>query len=748
MSDRSIFLAHRVFFSFAVALLLVCVFGCSSSDSPDSVGSAQPSLTVSANPSSVPADGSAAILSISAVESPGHPGAGIVQLQAPRGVLDGGGNTKTATLTNGLVDVAYACNEANDPLCVGAQTVTVRWASLVKTVSVTFTGNGADGGTDGGTDAEPDAESDSGPDVSDDAPTDTAADSNPASAALSLVAVDTTMFSDVGDHAVLRATLLDKPDGGPLAGQEIVFSTNIGLMANPSGAPPDPADTITLTTDSSGIAEAWLTDNGTTGFATVTATHTLSGSSAQANVEILAVQQITHVSTTCNGSACTIMGIKGSGFNEQAQVTFQVVDSSNHPAPGVNVSFSIANPPPGTTVTPSAVTNAQGRVTANVSAGKVIGAFTVKATVIPGLVEVESPTIGIRGAKPANKGFSLTCSPVNVGAYVSPTPPKAFDVNCNVKLVDRYNNPVGTGTSVNFKAEAGSIPNSIATKAYQATGSNTDEGEGTVVFSTVGAFPPVDVDPLPADAAQVPTQREAEPTYPDGVLTRNPRDGLVTIIAYVRGEEFFADDNNNGTRDPDEQFIDQGEPFVDSNDNGVRDPGEVYIDEAPADGQWNPPNGGWDDETSIWVETHVLYTGIPAYPTIIPTGWSLHVGEVLLLDSYFPDINGNRPQASGTSFAISHQISKGTVSLNSTTILDGYGFGLDRLLVDATTKLPCSPTSQVCRWSTLFTTWSLGYCVSGTIKGANNTAGAPDTGKIEATVLSNKVSALSDGMVY
>jgi len=744
MSDRSTFLAHRVFFSFAVALLLVCVFGCSSSDSPDSVGSAQPSLTVSANPSSVPADGSAAILSISAVESPGHPGAGIVQLQAPRGVLDGGGNTKTATLTNGLVDVAYACNEANDPLCVGAQTVTVRWASLVKTVSVTFTGNGADGGTD----AEPDAESDSGPDVSDDAPTDTAADSNPASAALSLVAVDTTMFSDVGDHAVLRATLLDKPDGGPLAGQEIVFSTNIGLMANPSGAPPDPADTITLTTDSSGIAEAWLTDNGTTGFATVTATHTLSGSSAKANVEILAVQQITHVSTTCNGSACTIMGIKGSGFNEQAQVTFQVVDSSNHPAPGVNVSFSIANPPPGTTVTPSAVTNAQGRVTANVSAGKVIGAFTVKATVIPGLVEVESPTIGIRGAKPANKGFSLTCSPVNVGAYVSPTPPKAFDVNCNVKLVDRYNNPVGTGTSVNFKAEAGSIPNSIATKAYQATGSNTDEGEGTVVFSTVGAFPPVDVDPLPADAAQVPTPREAEPTYPDGVLTRNPRDGLVTIIAYVRGEEFFADDNNNGTRDPDEQFVDQGEPFVDSNDNGVRDPGEVYIDEAPADGQWNPPNGVWDDETSIWVETHVLYTGIPAYPTIIPTGWSLHVGEVLLLDSYFPDINGNRPQASGTSFAISHQISKGTVSLNSTTILDGYGFGLDRLLVDATTKLPCSPTSQICRWSTLFTTWSLGYCVSGTIKGANNSAAAADTVKIEATVLSNKVSALSDGVVY
>ena len=36
-----------------------------------------------------------------------------------------------------------------------------------------------------------------------------------------------------------------------------------------------------------------------------------------------------------------------------------------------------------------------------------------------------------------------------------------------------------------------------------------------------------------------------EPRTP-AIITNNPRDGLATIVAYVRGEEFFYDANGSG----------------------------------------------------------------------------------------------------------------------------------------------------------------------------------------------------------
>jgi len=192
------------------------------------------------------------------------------------------------------------------------------------------------------------------------------------------------------------------------------------------------------------------------------------------------------------------------------------------------------------------VTDSLGEVVANVSSGVTIGSFGVKAIIVAGTVEAESRTIYIRGAKPSNNGFLLQCAPVNFATYKSPTPPADFPIPCTVKLVDRYLNPVGTGTSVSFKTEVGSIPNNTSTNAFNPTGDNTKEGVGVVNFSTIGVFPAIDVAPLPAAPLQYPYPRAAEPSRTDGALTRNPRDGLVSIIAYVQGEEHFYDDNSNG----------------------------------------------------------------------------------------------------------------------------------------------------------------------------------------------------------
>jgi len=88
----------------------------------------------------------------------------------------------------------------------------------------------------------------------------------------------------------------------------------------------------------------------------------------------------------------------------------------------------------------------------------------------------------------------------------------------------------------------------------------------------------------------------------------NPRDGLVTIVAVVRGEEAFEDRNGNGTWDADEFFFDEEEPFVDANDNGQHDPGEAFRD-TNQNGQHDGANGAWDAAGEIWRVVKVVWSG-------------------------------------------------------------------------------------------------------------------------------------------
>ena len=79
------------------------------------------------------------------------------------------------------------------------------------------------------------------------------------------------------------------------------------------------------------------------------------------SVNLLAIQQVAHTGTQCNNVACTVMGVKGSGFNEQATVTFTVKDQRGQPVVDVPVRFSIPNPPAGTIVSETARTDARER---------------------------------------------------------------------------------------------------------------------------------------------------------------------------------------------------------------------------------------------------------------------------------------------------------------------------------------------------------------------------------------------------
>lgn len=688
-----------------LALVLLSVFALSLSmcgGDNKKAGSEQgvAALTVTASPDKVPADGTTSDITLLAVQTDGTNGYGTVIVQVTNGSLNGGGNSANVDLSNGRASLKWGCDQATKGSCVGTQTLTAKWADKVGTTTVEFlaTTPVVDSGT-------PDAPTTEDAGDAGDAQTDGSIDA--ATATLTLTTSKPKIYIGAGDYATLTATV-KRPDGGAIANEPVSFATDLGNLATSPDA--GGAATLDAVTAANGTAQVVLLDSNAAGTATVVATRTATGQTAQVQVAIEAAANLTYVSTKCGGKDCTIMGVKRSGFNETAEVTFKVTDASNNPIANVPVSFSITNPPTGTLVTASDKTDAQGNATAIVTSGPTIGSFAVTATITTpsGTITTQSPTIGIRGAVPTNKGFTFQCNRVNIPAFASPTPPAAYTTTCNIKLVDRFNNAVGTGTSVNFKTEAGGLPNNVATQAYQTTGTNANEGTASATFTTVGDFPPVDVSPLAAAVGQYPKDRAAEPSVLDGQLTRNPRDGLVSLLAYVQGEEWFSDDNNNGTRDSGEQFVDQGEPFVDSNDNGVRDNGETYID-VNGNNAWDGPNGVWNNDTTVWAETRILYTDVPllANSSIVPSNFgTIAAGSSQDFFAYFLDPNLNYISAGSTTLASEFTSPRSLTVQITQPFGDRYGFDLQRVLVASGTELACTAATAICKYKVVFTKWA------------------------------------------
>ncbi len=530
---------------------------------------------------------------------------------------------------------------------------------------------------------------------------------------ITLIANKPVLYQDINDSISVSARLSGVV---PNLGRELQFTTTAGAFRQSDGGM---NTMITTLTGPGGIVSVSLVETGALGTATVTASHAPSGATGNLDIEIRKLQQVSHVSTSCGSSTdCTLIGLRGSGYNEVAQVVFRVSDGQDRPAVGIPVTFDAATLPAGATLTPSGVTNDRGEVTTSVQSGSQLGTFAIRAIVIPGSVEGVSPTLAIRGAKPANKQFFLSCLAVNLPAYRAPNPPLTLSSNCTVRVVDRHNNPIGTGVAVSLKTEAGVVVNNVLTAPFN--NNNPDEGIGRFIFDTIGGvWPPVDTAPFAADNAQpFPFAREQEPSRTDFSLTRNPRDGLITVMAYVVGEEHFDDGNGNGVYDLGEQFVDQGEPFVDSNDNNVWDPGETIIPELQNgidNGVWDAPNGVYDSNKLIWADTKILVTNYPepgeghlegTNPGGCPGG--VAKGNYTEFRVFLPDHNLNRI-AAGSTLSINRVGTKGTVTWEPNAVVDdAYGFQYKRALVDASSGAECGNGSTRCFWKTLFGQWAGG----------------------------------------
>ncbi|MET0591402.1 MAG: hypothetical protein ABW133_01800 [Polyangiaceae bacterium] len=407
-------------------------------------------------------------------------------------------------------------------------------------------------------------------------------------------------------------------------------------------------NTIPALVDTNGKARATFSSDASGGTAIVTARLVGRDMAASLTIEMPQLADITYTKQH------TLMGVNSSGFNESNNITFKILAPNGAPYPaGLTVNLE-HKPLSGSKINnktctmldcaikETGVTDDKGLVNVVLDSGQLQGTAIVSINATAGgqtkNVTVDTPIVG---AKVSGRNVSIECTPRNVPALVDTDCIRSrvdTPFKCTVTLGDRFNNVVGVSTTVKYQSEAGIVGTPPTTPQYP----NPDLGKATGTIGTVGGVLPVDVFPIMGEFSM----QMDDNCHPAGSLpTHNPRDGIVSVIAMVAGEEGFIDKDGDGTYDMGEPFIDLPEPFVDSNDNGVLDPGEFFQD-LNMDFQWNPANNVWDSSTTLWTETRVVYTGKPEaltdmtgtdflsryfFPgTPLPAG-SLNVGRIELM---------------------------------------------------------------------------------------------------------------------
>ncbi|MBN2498757.1 MAG: hypothetical protein JXR96_29470 [Deltaproteobacteria bacterium] len=272
------------------------------------------------------------------------------------------------------------------------------------------------------------------------------------------------------------------------------------------------------------------------------------------------------------------------------------------------------------------------------------------------------------GGMPSGRMFTALCLPTNASVYADSVERERMRIRCSVTVKTIDNQPVP-------RAEVKTLVEGGCTIALESV----DTGTGDYVFSLQPNCEPNDVEPVTDE----PNHMEED------YRIRNPRDGLLTIVFYTQGEEGFTDTNGNGIYDAGESFVGQdlAEPFIDINDNGERDEGEDFID-VNQDGQWSHADGRWNESTTIWASTRIMFTGAPHSSNdtthFEPAGISIANGGSLSMTIHLTDINHNPIASNGTNDRIEFRATGAKVQGDNFIPLEDY-MGVD-FLIDGTIR--------------------------------------------------------------
>jgi hypothetical protein len=364
---------------------------------------------------------------------------------------------------------------------------------------------------------------------------------------------------------------------------------------------------------------------------------------------------------SCGGTVATLtyVGVDPPQprIGDTATVTFKLTDYRGVALAGTNVTFRLdSEKPGGVTLSPLSATSLKGSGEASTQIVVKDRPTNVVVIATAGDKEVRSNPIAFAGSTFANgRQFTFQCGEIGgaasggvhaIGAYDNSRHLIAGDkVDCIAHVADRNGDGL-PGVTVGYMTEAGTIgptESSVADVIGNAkilfktslplpveTGPETftwnpanDEihtGEYLVplwmepYIWTTNPIGQLKGNPMfNPNNLQEPRRNDPFRKRPDGSFyNNNPRDNLVTMIAFTSGEEGFTDSDGDGkfTKDTDTVWDDLTEPFVDSNDNGTWDVDEKFLD-VNADTKWNGKNNAWDANTTIWVQERLLWTGMP-----------------------------------------------------------------------------------------------------------------------------------------
>ncbi len=274
---------------------------------------------------------------------------------------------------------------------------------------------------------------------------------------------------------------------------------------------------------------------------TITATSSISGANLTASVDIaLVVPDTGSIEfVSAEPDVIALAGSANSQLPSTSLVTFLVKDEIGNPVSGENVDFSLTTTVGGLSIAPaSSVTNSEGLVTVIITSGSVSTSVRVKATVNANGTEIfaQSSELVISTGLPDQNSFSISAEYWNPEAWNY----DGEEVSITVRAADHFNNPVPDGTTIYFTAEGGAIEPSCQTGAGGVPG----------VCSV--------------------TWRSQDP---------RPDNGRVTILATAVGEESFLDTNGSGLfESTDALLTDLTEAFLDTDEDGIRDPDEEFFD--------------------------------------------------------------------------------------------------------------------------------------------------------------------------
>ncbi|MDB5986300.1 MAG: hypothetical protein JWR16_1353, partial [Nevskia sp.] len=356
---------------------------------------------------------------------------------------------------------------------------------------------------------------------------------------------------DAGGQTALRVDIVDE-NGAPAFGVSATVTFNSSCVGA-SRAEINP----TSVTTTSGSAAATYIAKGCVGSDTVVAQIAVGGSTLGAtgavSVEAAQLGGIDFVSATPN-----VIGLSGSPISNQSVVIFKVVDASGGPVPDQVVNFSLDMSPGGLKLNPTkATSDAQGQVQTVVQGGSAHATVSVIATIGadggPIISKASSPIVVTTGLA-TSRAVSVSASKLSIDGTCD-----GESTTVNVRLADRYGNPVPKNTEPTLVTEGGKINGACVTGDPQGD-PNTEAGVCSVLL-----------------------------------VAQNPRpaNGRVTVLAYVAGEESFTDKNGNGYFDAGELFTDLPEAFEDDNEDGIYDNSEYFFD-ANGNGSRDAPDGKFE----------------------------------------------------------------------------------------------------------------------------------------------------------